>query len=45
MRDIPPFYVFAGKRLNPDFLKGATPGVDARMSDSGLLNTAILQTS
>jgi hypothetical protein len=35
--DIPPFYVFAGKRLNPDFLKGATPGVDARMSDSGLL--------
>ena len=41
--DIPPFYVFAGKRLNPDFLKGATPGVDARMSDSGLLNTDIFR--
>jgi hypothetical protein len=40
---IPPFYVFADKRLIPDLLKGATPGVDARMSDSGWSNTNILQ--
>ena len=35
MSDLPTFYVFADKRLIPDLLKGATPGVDARMSDSG----------
>ena len=41
--DIPPFYVFAGTRLIPDLLKGATPGVDGRMSDSGWLNTDIFR--
>ena len=32
---IPPFYVFAGMREISDLLEGATPGVDARISDSG----------
>ena len=41
---IPPFYVFAGKRLIPDLLKGATPGVDARMYESGWSNTDIFRT-
>lgn len=41
---IPSFYVFTGNRLIPDLLKGATPGVDARMSDSGWANTDIFRT-
>jgi len=40
---IPPYYVFAGKRLLPELLKDAAPGTDASMSDSGWSNTDIFR--
>jgi hypothetical protein len=40
---IPPYYVFAGKRLLPELLKDAAPGTDASMSDSGWSNTGIFR--
>lgn len=35
---IPPYFVFKGKRFNPDLMKGATPGASCTMSDSGWSN-------
>lgn len=35
---LPPYYVFKGKRLNPELLKGSLPGSKGVMSDSGWSN-------
>jgi hypothetical protein len=35
--------VFAGKRLTPDLMKGAAPGADSSMSDSGWSNAEIFR--
>lgn len=40
---VPPFFIFKGKRYNPDLMKGATPGAHAVMSDSGWSNADIFQ--
>jgi hypothetical protein len=40
---IPPYFVFKGKRFNPDFMKGASPGSQAVMSDSGWSNSSIFR--
>lgn len=40
---VPPFFVFAGKRLIPDLLKGASPGADGMMSDSGWVNADVFR--
>lgn len=42
--NIPPFYVFPGKRWSDDLLKGAPSGSAGRMSDSGWSNTGIFET-
>lgn len=38
---LPPFFVFPGKRLTADLIKGGLPGTGAAMSDSGWSNTSI----
>ena len=38
---VPPYYVFKGKRWNNNFLDGAPPGSNGKMSESGWSNTAI----
>ena len=32
---LPPFFIFKGKRWNPDLMKGASVGAAGTMSDSG----------
>ena len=36
---VPPYFVFAGKRVVPDLIKGASPGAGTSMSDSGWSNS------
>jgi hypothetical protein len=38
---LPPYFVFSGKRWNPEFLKGAVSGSDGEMSDTGWSNTTM----
>jgi hypothetical protein len=38
---LPPYFVFSGKRWNPEFLKDAVTGSDGEMSDTGWSNTTI----
>lgn len=40
---LPPFFVFKGKRFNPDLMKGASPGAKGVMSDSGWSNAQIFR--
>ena len=40
---VPPFFIFCGKRLLPELLAGASPGVSAAMSDSGWSNSVIFR--
>ncbi|XP_060573021.1 uncharacterized protein LOC132730954 [Ruditapes philippinarum] len=40
---IPPYYIFPGKRWNSEFLNGAPTGADGEMSDSGWSNSLIFQ--
>ena len=40
---IPPYLVFAGKRLSPDLLKGAKPGFAAAMSETGWSNFQVFR--
>ncbi|XP_060604540.1 uncharacterized protein LOC132757309 [Ruditapes philippinarum] len=40
---LPPFFVFKGKRFNPDLMKGSSVGAKGVMSDSGWSNAAIFQ--
>ena len=40
-QQVPPFFVFPGKRLVDGLLDGASPGVTGAMSDSGWSNTDI----
>ena len=40
---IPPYYIFPGKRWNPEFLTGCLPGSNGEMSDSGWSNSQIFQ--
>ncbi|XP_060608143.1 tigger transposable element-derived protein 1-like [Ruditapes philippinarum] len=41
---LPPYFVFKGKRYNPDLMKGATVGTGYSMSDSGWSNAVIFRT-
>ena len=38
---IPPFLVFPGKRMLPELLKGASPGCNGTVSDTGYSNTDV----
>ncbi|KAJ8297694.1 hypothetical protein KUTeg_024225 [Tegillarca granosa] len=38
---IPPFLVFPGKRMLPEFLTGATPGCDGTVSETGYSNSYV----
>ncbi len=40
---LPPYFIFKGKRLMPELLKGCLPGTDAAMTDSGWSNGQVLQ--
>ncbi|CAG2188273.1 unnamed protein product [Mytilus edulis] len=40
---VPPYFVFEGKRLNNELMKGATPGAVGAVSDSGWSNTNIFR--
>ena len=40
---IPPFFVFAGKRMLPELMKGATPGAAGTVSDSGWSNGEVFR--
>jgi hypothetical protein len=40
---IPPFFVFKGKRWNPDLMKGACTGADGTMSETGWSNGEIFR--
>ncbi|KAH3864459.1 hypothetical protein DPMN_027477 [Dreissena polymorpha] len=40
---VPPFFVFAGKQCIPDLMKGASPGADCMMSDSGWVNADVFR--
>ena len=40
---VPPFFVFAGKRLIPEVLKGVSPGADGMMSESGWVNADVFR--
>ncbi|XP_045214877.2 uncharacterized protein LOC123564977 [Mercenaria mercenaria] len=41
---IPPFFVFPGKRMNPDLMKGSTPGTSGTVSETGWSNTEVFRT-
>ena len=40
---LPPFFVFKGKRYNPELMKGATTGAEGVMSESGWSNSDIFK--
>ena len=40
---VPPYFVFAGKRMIPDLMKGALPGAACSMDDSGWSNSDIFR--
>ncbi|XP_053379621.1 jerky protein homolog-like [Mercenaria mercenaria] len=40
---LPPFFVFKGKRYNPDLMKGANPGAKYEMSETGWSNSNIFR--
>ena len=40
---VPPYFVFAGKRMVPDLMKGASPSAGSSMSDSGWSNSEIFR--
>ncbi|XP_045178154.2 uncharacterized protein LOC123538252 [Mercenaria mercenaria] len=40
---IPPYFVFAGKRMNPDLLAGKCAGADGTVSETGWSNGAIFR--
>ena len=40
---LPPFFIFKGKRWNPDLMKGASVGAAGTMSDSGWVNGDIFR--
>ena len=41
--NVPPFFIFPGKRMNPELLKGKSPGADAAMSESGWSNSSVFR--
>ncbi|CAG2252971.1 unnamed protein product [Mytilus edulis] len=40
---VPPYFVFEGKRMNNEWMNGATPGAVGAVSDSGWSNTNIFR--
>lgn len=40
---LPPYFIFKGKRQNPDLMKGTSPGSHYTMSDSGWSNAQIFR--
>lgn len=40
---IPPFFIFPGKRMNPQLLNGKSPGADGTVSESGWSNLQIFR--
>ncbi|XP_063420606.1 uncharacterized protein LOC134705821 [Mytilus trossulus] len=40
---IPPYFIFAGKRMRQELLEGATPGADGSVSETGWSNSEIFQ--
>lgn len=40
---IPPFLIFAGKRMMTDLMDGATPGAVGRVSDAGWSNSELFR--
>ncbi|ESO89300.1 hypothetical protein LOTGIDRAFT_229168 [Lottia gigantea] len=42
-QQIPPYFIFAGKRMRQELLKGATPGADGAMSETGWSNSDVFQ--
>lgn len=40
---IPPYFIFPGKRMNQDLLKGASPGADGTMSETGWSNSEVFR--
>ncbi|XP_076100748.1 LOW QUALITY PROTEIN: uncharacterized protein LOC143069829 [Mytilus galloprovincialis] len=40
---IPPYFIFAGKRIRQELLEGATPGADGSVSETGWSNSEIFQ--
>ncbi|XP_060552077.1 uncharacterized protein LOC132713479 isoform X2 [Ruditapes philippinarum] len=40
---IPPYYVFPGKRWNPEFLRNTSVGSSGEMTKNGLTNTEVIQ--
>ena len=41
---LPPYFIFKGKRWNPDLMKGASAGANGTLSDSGWSNSDIFKT-
>ncbi|XP_045197427.2 uncharacterized protein LOC123552106 [Mercenaria mercenaria] len=41
---IPPFFVFPGKRMNPDLMKGSIPDTSGTVSETGWSNTEVFRT-
>ena len=41
---LPPYFVFKGKRFNPDLIKGASPGTNYTMTESGWSNAEVFET-
>ncbi|XP_062580331.1 uncharacterized protein LOC134242262, partial [Saccostrea cucullata] len=40
---IPPFFIFAGKRMMPELMEGATPGAVGRVSETGWSNSQLFR--
>ena len=40
---LPPYFVFKGKRFNPDLMKGASPGAKGVMSETGWSNGQVFK--
>jgi hypothetical protein len=40
---IPPYFIFPGKRMNADLLKGASPGACGTVSETGWSNTEVFR--
>ena len=40
---IPPYFVFPGKRMNPDLLRDGSPGVNGTVSESGWSNSEVFR--
>jgi hypothetical protein len=42
-QQIPPYFIFPGKRMRQELLQGSTPGADGTVSESGWSNSEIFQ--